>query len=329
MFAMKPLLVFAFLFSIQQTWADPVALPGIALPDALFDLREMDMHLHAGLEREVGLNEWLDLAAADGRKVIVLLDHLELYRMTPKEYDAWIGEHKSSPYYPMGAAGHNALMADFDKAAAERKDLIIFKGWEVGEDELDEGLDAEPLKMADVIGFHISPNHRGEAPSGRTLLKRIAQIKKAQEQFPVPMVLFHPFSMRLEHLQRKAQEAGRTIESLSVEECRFFKEAEQEQVIRDLRGTSIYIEMSLGTAGYWDFPRMREALIADIKPLAEAGVPFTVSTDGHSVKAAQKPFTPERYCAPCGITPAHANTLVRELLALKAKRALAEHATPR
>jgi len=298
-------------------------LPGQALPEALFDLREMDLHLHAGLEREVELKEWIDLAVADGRRVLLLLDHLELYRKTPEQHAAWAKEHGFKLWYPTGEEGHRALMADFDKAAAERKDVLIFKGWEVGENELDERLEAGPLAKAEVIGFHISPNHNGEPPSGRTLLKRIRQIKEAQKQFPVPMIIFHPFSMRLEHIQQRAQDQGRNPASLTTEECRFFKENEQQEVIRQLRGSSIYIEMSRGTEAYWDNPVMREALIADIKSLAEAGVQFTVSTDSHSVRAAEKPFTPERYCAPCGITPQNTNTIVRELLALKAKRSLA------
>src|SRR4051794_14146005 len=56
--------------------------PGTAIPAALFALRELDFHLHSGMEREVELNSWLEMAAADGRKAVVLLDHLELYRKT-------------------------------------------------------------------------------------------------------------------------------------------------------------------------------------------------------------------------------------------------------
>ena len=57
---------------------DPVW--GQGLPSSLFEMREMDMHLHGGLEREIDLEPWIDLAVGDGRKVIVLVDHLELYR---------------------------------------------------------------------------------------------------------------------------------------------------------------------------------------------------------------------------------------------------------
>ncbi len=295
---------------------------GQGLLSPLFDLREMDMHLHAGLEREVGLNEWLDLAAKDGRKVVVLLDHIELYRKTQKAAEEWAKGTGHALWYPTGAEGHQALMRDFDEARAARKDLLLFKGWEIAEFELDEGLEEAPMAMAEVIGWHISPNAKGVAPDGRLLVKRIRQIQDAQRRFPVPMIVYHPFPMRLEHLVAQAKKEGRGPESLTVEACRYFQPGEQEELIGLLRGASIYIEMSRATEAYWNYPNMREALIADIKPLADAGVQFIVSTDNHSVQHAKKPFDPEPYCAPCGITPSNTNSLVRELLDLRTKRAL-------
>jgi hypothetical protein len=65
---------------------------------------------------------------------------------------------------------------------------------------------------------------------------------------------------------------------------------------------------------------VREALIADIKPLAEGGVQFTVSTDAHGAAALRAPFGPDKYCTPCAITPRNTNTIIRELLALRTKR---------
>jgi hypothetical protein len=79
--------------------------------------------------------------------------------------------------------------------------------------------------------------------------------------------------------------------------------------------------MSRGTDGYWDIPAMREAIIADVKPLADAGVKFTVSTDSHSPADMKRPFDPARYCEPSGITVKNANGLVRDLLERKTKQA--------
>jgi alpha-mannosidase len=290
-----------------------------SMPPGLLKLREMDFHLHAGMERPVELKKWIDLAVADGRKVILLLDHLELYRKTPEQYDTWRSKGKFEALYPVGSQGREALFTDFD-AAAGRKDMVLFKGWEVSEDELDTGLELAALRKADVIGFHISPRNGSAAPNGQTLLKRVRQIKELQKQLPRPMILFHPFPMRIENLQQTAKSRGRDPKSITVEDYRFFHGDEQDELIQLLRGTSIYIEINRDTEVYFEDPVCREALIADTLPLAKSGVQFTVGTDNHGLAAAQKPFTPERYCESAGVTATNCNAIVRELLATRNKR---------
>src|SRR5262249_40390388 len=158
---------------------------------------------------------------ADGRKVFLLLDHLELYRKSPEEYARWRAEKGFLAQYPVGPAGHKALFADFD-AAAKRRDVPIFKGWEIGESELDSGLEEAPMRMVDAIGWHISPNNGSTPPNGKSLIRRMKQIKEVQARFPIPMILLHPFPMRIENIQRTAQRTGRDKKSITVDEYRFF-----------------------------------------------------------------------------------------------------------
>ena len=293
-------------------------LPGQDLAQGLLGLNEMDMHLHAGLERPVSLQEWVDLAVADGRKVLVVLDHRELYDRTPEEFDAWIAENKFTKWYPTGKEGQRGLMNDLE-SLKKRTDVIAFRGWEIWEGELDEGLDREAMRMAEVIGWHISSNGN---PCGKMLIKRIRQIIEVQKEFPIPMIVFHPFSMRIERVQRMAKQQGKDLAALTVQDYRFFQPGEQEEVSGLLRGKSIYIEISRGQEGCWKDPVIREALIADIKPLAEAGVQFTVSTDAHGVREMKTHFDPATYCTGIGVTPQNTNTIVRELLAIRAKASL-------
>jgi histidinol phosphatase-like PHP family hydrolase len=284
-----------------------------------YSLREMDMHIHCGLERRLPLNQWIDLSVADGRKVLFCLDHIELYDRTPKEYGEWAREEGVQQWYPMGREGHRAFIADIGTLAAARKDLLVFKGWEVAEFDLDDGVNYEPLKDAQIIGWHISSTHEGDEPNGALLIRRIKQVIEAQNKLDVPMILFHPFPARLGRMEKLAKKAGRTRESLTVDELRFFKPGQQEEVIRLLKDKSIYIEMGSGTEGYWDTPNTREALIADIKPLADGGVKFTVSTDAHTPDTFKKPIHPEVYCEPCGITAENANAIIRDLLTRQKK----------
>jgi histidinol phosphatase-like PHP family hydrolase len=292
----------------------PFVPSAVAQEVSFSSLREMDMHIHCGLERRLPLDKWIDLSVADGRKVFFCLDHLELYDRTPEEYAKWAKEEGLQQWYSMGKEGHRALMEDIDKLRADRNDLLIFKGWEVAEFDLDDGVSYEPLKDAEVVGWHISSSHDGDEPNGALFIRRIKQIKEVQKKIDVPMILFHPFPPRLSRVEKLAKKAGRTRESLTIEELRFFKPGEQEEVIRLLKDSSIYVEMGMGTLGYWDTPNMREALIEDIKPLADAGVKFTVSTDAHTPETFKKAFHPEVYCEPCGITFEDASAIVKDLL---------------
>ena len=286
---------------------------------AQYPLREMDMHIHCGLERRIPLADWINLSSADGRRVFLCLEHIELYDRTEKEYADWAREEGVPQWYPMGGAGHAAFIADVTQLARQRTDLVIFKGWEVAEFDLDDGVNYAPLQAADVVGWHISSTHEGDEPNGALFIRRIRQVIEAQQKLNVPMILFHPFPARLGRLEKLAKKAGRSRESLTVEELRFFKPGEQEEVIRLLKDTSIYIEMGRGTESYWSTPNMRAALIADIKPLADGGVKFTVSTDAHTPDNLKKPFHPEVYCGPCGITAENANAIINDLLARRKK----------
>ena len=289
---------------------------GTGLPSVLFELREMDMHNHSGKERDAPLHKWIDLSVKDGRKVMVILDHLELYRMPAKETKEWTEERKFQDWYPTANDGHTALMKDLS-SIENRDDIITFRGWEISEDELDTGIEVAPMKLAEVIGWHISPKNGGDAPNGQTLLKRASQVINIQKEFPIPMILFHPFSMRIENIQRTAEKSNRAIASISVDEYRFFKPGEQEQLIEVLRGQSVYIEISHDLSRYWDNKTVRESVIEDVRPLVEAGIQFAVSTDAHGVSSLNN-FNPNYYCDDLGITPKNTNAIVRELIAIRA-----------
>jgi len=298
-----------------QNGVAPAAGPSAGSPEPLFAFHELDYHLHAGLERPVSMQEWLDLCVSDGRKAVVMLDHLELYRKLPEEYLRW--KPHGQPPYKMGRAGHHEFFRQVDALASQRKDLLIFKGWEISETELDTGLDLEAMRLVDVIGWHISPANGRKAPDGEHLVKRARQVLQAQKRVPVPMILFHPFTMRVENLQRSAVAQGRDPKDITAEEYRFFHGDEQRQLAELLRGSSVYLEISRETEDCFFEDACRTAMLEDIRPLAEMGVQFTVSTDAHGVSDLTKTFRPAAYSQALGCTPANTNSLLRELLKIR------------
>lgn len=292
------------------------------IQEGLFQLNEIDMHVHAGKEREVPLNEWIDLFVNDGRKVLLLLDHLELYRMNEKEHKEWIAEDKLVDWYPNPGSARTDFMNDLSNAQ-KRDDILIFKGWEIWEGELDEGLEKEPMKYAEVIGWHLSKAAwDGKAPMGKEIIHRARQILEVQNEFPVPMIIFHPFTGHYRQVQEEAVKSGRDISSIKKEEYRYFTPAEQKELIEVLHGTSVYIEVSKGWSSLFKNPAAREAFIEDIRPLVEGGLKFTVSTDAHKKTSFKETFEPELYCNDLGITPENANAIIRELLAIRTKKTI-------
>ncbi|MBI1789629.1 MAG: hypothetical protein HYR60_19010 [Acidobacteria bacterium] len=226
----------------------------------------MDSHFHSGKEREIPLPEWVDLAAAKGRRALVLIDHLELYRA---------GEPPRRNY-PAGEEGRRAFLRDVTAERKRRPDLAIYSGWEVFEGELDTGVEMDSLRMVDCLGWHISHLKGERPPDGSVLLKRAAQLRELQKKLPIPMMLFHPFSPRIEGLRRR----GGDVEPGES----YFHGDEQKRLADLLAGSNLFIEMNHSSLrGYWDRPRYRDFLVQAIRPLGEAGLNFTVGSDDHSL----------------------------------------------
>ena len=297
-------------------------ITGRSLKEGLFQLNEIDMHVHAGKERPLPLDEWIDLFVQDGRKVLLLLDHLELYRMDDKRNKEWVKSKKFIDWYPNTTTGKYDFMKDMTTVES-RGDILTFMGWEIWEGEIERGLEKPPMKEADFIGWHISKAAwNGKAPSGKELVSRARQIIDIQREFPVPMIIFHPFTGYIQEVKEAAAKSGRHISSIKKEEYRYFTPAEQKELIELLNGTSVYIEIERGWATLWNDPIVREAFTEDIRPLVEGGIKFTVSTDAHGKGSFDQPYNPEYFCKDLGITAENTNTIIRELLAIRAKKNL-------
>ena len=295
----------------------------VPLQERMFQLNEIDLHVHSGKERPMPLNEWVDFLVRDGKKVLLLLDHLELYRMEEKEKNEWLSKNKLTDWYPDLTNGKYQLMKDLTNISASRKDVLIFRGWEIWEGELDEGLEKQPMKEAEVIGWHFSKAAwNGKAPMGKELISRVKQIIEVQKEFPVPMILFHPFAGHYNAVRDAVLQSGRQVTSIKKEEYRYFTSDEQQELISLLKGNSIYMEIEMGWLALWNDPIVREAFTEDIRPLVDAGLKFTVSTDAHNQSHLIKPYQPEVYCNALGVTPENVNTIVRELQAIRAKKSL-------
>lgn len=288
------------------------AAASAAVP-ALFEPRQLDFHFHSGMEREVPIDQWLDLAIAGGRRCFLMVDHLELYR--PGESGHRLDNYSISP------AGRRAFLNDLDRVK-QRRDALIFSGWEVFEGELDTGIEWEAMRQVEAIGWHISHLKGKRPPDGKLLVRRARQIRDLQKQLPVPMILLHPFTPRFEGLQQ-------SLAAPVPSDYQYFHGDEHKQLIDVLAGNPIYVEINHSSMrGRWQDPVLREALVAAIRPLAEAGLEFTTGSDNHSLASVRGDYSPEVFCDACGIRPRQLNGIVRELLAQRAIKSLESNTRP-
>ncbi|MBI3698688.1 MAG: hypothetical protein HY238_28095, partial [Acidobacteria bacterium] len=274
-----------------MTRRDVLKLPAaFAAPaPALWEPHQLDFHFHSGMEREEPIERWLNRAVAAGRRALLMVDHLELYRP---------GDGHRLDNYPISPAGRRAFLDDVERMK-KRRDALIFSGWEVYEGELDTGIEWDAMRQVEAVGWHISHLKGKRPPDGKLLVHRARQIKELQKQLPVPMILLHPFSPRIEGLRR-----ARDPKTISGADYQYFHGDEHKQLIDLLADSSIYIEINHSSMlGYWDEPVLRDALVAAIRPLAEAGLQFSLGSDHHSLRHTETPYRPEIFCDACSIRP--------------------------
>jgi len=279
------------------------AAPG----QALFEPHQLDFHFHSGMERETTIEKWLELALDGGRRCFLMVDHLELYR--PGESGHRLDNYAISP------AGRSAFLNDVERMK-QRRDALIFSGWEVFEGELDTGIEWEAMRQVEAVGWHISHLKGKRPPDGKLLVRRARQIQELQKQLPIPMILLHPFTPRFEGLRQ-----GRGAAPPARADYQYFHGDEQKQLIDVLGDSSIYVELNHSSmAGPWNDPVLRDALVAAMRPLAEAGLEFTTGSDNHGLASVRGDYRPEVFCQACGIRTRQLNGIVGELLAARARR---------
>ena len=60
-----------------------------------------------------------------------------------------------------------------------------------------------------MIGWHISKAAwDGKAPGGKELISRAGRLVEIQKEFPVPMIIFHPFGGRIKAVKDAGSKAG-------------------------------------------------------------------------------------------------------------------------
>jgi len=240
---------------------------------------QVDLHLHAGQERDLPLKDLVKFFIDRGFRFLGLLDHSELYAMGDERLKKKIGRlvYSSSPL------GLSQFYSDIDRVAREfRGQVEIFKGLELPEWEISL-TDKAVLKGADFLGCHLNtschdPEYRHfiHASCGEHLATRANQLLSLCRPMDKPAVLFHPFHRRLAELSRSADQG--TIKSSDE----IFTEEEIQTFFDRVDVEGLYVELNYGDLR--DAERhevLLRALRRTCRRLKRGGVGFSLGSDYH------------------------------------------------
>lgn len=154
------------------------------------NLNHIDLHVHAGIERPVSMEVWVDRLIEKGYNALGLLDHYELYLKSDDEYDAYLKRKGFPRWYSNGLTGFREFCDQVRQQEAAR-DVKILLGLEVYHGDFP---DVRPdfLDGLDFVGCHISKTESFE-PWSDFLIHAASKLSQTAHQHALVGVLFHPF----------------------------------------------------------------------------------------------------------------------------------------
>jgi hypothetical protein len=150
-------------------------------------LTNVDLHFHAGCERQAGtsIDDYLDFAYKTGRRVIGVTDHFGFFHP---------GGDRGGRPYEGSLRGFQRFMSDIDEASARFPMLKLLKCPELRAATLDSHLPEEAVQASDFFLCEPPGVERGEVDRNTAL--RIDHVRKAaglRESTSTPVLLVHPF----------------------------------------------------------------------------------------------------------------------------------------
>ena len=252
------------------------------------NMNSVDLHIHAGIERPVPMNSWVSNLVEEGRHVLGLLDHYELYLKSDDEYDAYLKRKGFPRWYSNGLAGFREFCGQVREQEAKRDERILL-GLEVYHGDF-PNVRPDFLKGLDFVGCHISKTESFE-PWSDFLLQSASKLSQTAHENELVGVLFHPFDHSFWfHRQGKTPARGLNI----VEPGRLNEFAD------GMAELDVCIEINWGSD--WnnlDQPLFLQEYLPVIEVLKERHVPFWLGSDVHHSGSA--PYDMNRLCAALGI----------------------------
>jgi histidinol phosphatase-like PHP family hydrolase len=241
---------------------------------------QVDLHVHAGQERDTTLDELVGTLVRGGVSVMGLLDHSELYEMGDGALKAKMGRI----VYASSDEGLDQFYADVARVGrCYEGTAAIFKGLELPEWEILRTT-KRCIRPADFVGCHMNTSshdpkyrHYTKETCGEHLAKRATELLQLCSRHGKPAVLFHPFHRRVQELRAELgseERLERTEEVFTAEDIQILAEA--------VSSPRLYIELNFGDIFQAALdPVILGFLRRTCRRLKEAGFSFSLGSDYH------------------------------------------------
>ncbi len=262
----------------------------------------VDCHLHAGLERRETLEDIFAYLREDGRKVVGLIDHAELYLEDPPDWAQMglygmalrAGEVGAADLFEDRLHGPLAFYMEAREAAARfGGGLRVGVGLEVSGPYLDR-IEPEWLDGADYLGICADQPPEGR-PWGEHMAGLVRRAERLRGGRDIGLVLHHPFRWRLLGLGHDAQ--------AEIPDAGGFTREDAETASRALAEAGAVAEVNF--ASFWHLGRDRRLLPAARKAfelLRDAGASFSLGSDFHGVRGLPTGYAPSKALEAFGLS---------------------------
>jgi len=267
------------------------------------DPHNIDLHYHAGQERQIGatLDGYLEHAVVTGRKVVGLTDHLEFYIGQPPS------NRKPMFTYEQCVAGLLRYRQDVEEARGRYPGLRILFGPETHANPRID-LRQMPQEVVDVSDyFHSSLPFDDTSPEATTAarLQRLRDVAALRERTGKPAFICHPFRESVNWRLVKHPIADWVTALPSRPDCDFPEELISRFFGFDVRAVAracgelgLPIEINGGTdfrIRALNLPAPLQLLWAAYRFFRDEGAGFVPGSDQHAYRAADPTRREGRY----------------------------------
>ncbi len=240
---------------------------------------QVDLHLHAGQERDQPLDDLVGSFVAHGIDFLGLLDHSELYEMGDQALKAKFGQ---IVYH----STHRGLLDFYDDVDRMRQihahDAFIFKGMELPEWDI-LFVDQDSLKPADFLGCHMNTSchdptyrHYVKTSCGEHLATRANQLLSVCKSLGKPALLFHPFHRRVQELRARME----SDDDIGSEEV--FSQEDVDIFLDRVEVGDLFVELNFGDIySAASQPEILKKLGRTCQMLKKGGIGFSLGSDYH------------------------------------------------